>query len=146
MQLTFQARTKGTLISHLSITPLTIINQALLALTAANPKPTETLYSFTVLALIHTSVAKVYSLSVYVLSGQHKGQSGATQLWFICTGVPELSFVCNNQVICICRFANELAYNCVMQQQPCNQLKNKQSRLQAPLRPLPLKVVSRTQT
>lgn len=121
MQLTCQGRTKGTLISHLSIAPLTIINQALLALSTTNPKLTETLYSFTVLALIHTSVAKVYSLSVYILSGQHKGQSGAAQLWLICTGVTELSFVCNDQVISICWFDNEVAYNHVTQQQHCNQ-------------------------
>lgn len=67
VQLTFQGRTKGTLINHLSITPLTIINRVMLALTVTNPKPTETLNSFTVLTLIHTCVTKVYSLSVYVL-------------------------------------------------------------------------------
>lgn len=44
----------------------------MLALEVAYPKPTETLYSYTVLVLIHTCVTKVYSLSVCIMYGLHK--------------------------------------------------------------------------
>lgn len=37
----------------------------MLALEVAYPKPTETLYSYTVLVLIHTCVTKVYSLCLH---------------------------------------------------------------------------------
>lgn len=59
---------KGTLISHVSLTPLTIINQTWLWPLLKQLKP----YNFTIISLIPTCVTKVYSLLADVLSVQHK--------------------------------------------------------------------------
>lgn len=79
----------------------------MLALTLANLKPTETV-QFTVLALIHNSMVKVYPFSVCVLFGQYKGQWGPACLRLICTGVAALSSICNDEEIPVCWLDNEL--------------------------------------
>lgn len=102
-QLTFQGRTKATPISYLFITPLTIINQEMLALAVANPDPTETWESFTALALIQTSVAKVCSLSACSLSGQWTKDNEVLPSFCLFARVcAELAFVCNDQLNPIC--------------------------------------------
>lgn len=90
----------------------------MLALTVANPDPTETWDSFTVLALIQTSVAKVCSLSACSLSGQWTKDNEVLPSFCLFARVfAELAFVCNDQLNPICWFANELVSDSIRQQQ-----------------------------
>lgn len=100
VQLAFHGKPKGKLISDLSITPRTIINQEMLPLTTTSPELTETQHSFTVTALIHTCVTKVLLSSTLWTT-----QWGPALLWHICTGVADLSFVCNDPLTSICWLA-----------------------------------------
>lgn len=68
--LTFHGKAKGKLINDLCVTPHTIINQEMFALTTTNPELTKALNSFTVTASIHTCVTKVYSPPLFE---QHSG-------------------------------------------------------------------------